>query len=275
MKNFSLLGVKISQTNYIEIEQQVFQTIRQNKKIWITTPNPEIWLKAIRDTHYLKLLNSSDIAIADGIGLVIANYYLNILKRNKWTNKFIIIKGLLWLYCLVLILINKKVITKELSQVSGDLLFEKLVSSFKQNKWKLFILGGSKDSAKITAKKIKEKFEIEVEYDEGSEFVSKESNEQRIERVNKINRFKPNILFVAYGAPEQEKWIYQNLKILNINLAMGVGGTIDEYANNNLTPNWIREAGFRWLWRLLNQPKRIFRIWQAVIVFSYKIIKLS
>ena len=83
------------------------------------------------------------------------------------------------------------------------------------------------------------------------------------------------IAFCNFGAPEQEKFIHslKNINGSKIKLAMGVGGSFD-YLTGKLTraPRWMQKMGIEWLWRLILQPKRISRIWNAVIIFPIKII---
>ncbi len=86
--------------------------------------------------------------------------------------------------------------------------------------------------------------------------------------------FKPDILFVNFGAGEQEKFIYHNRdKFDNLKLAIGVGGSFDFLTNKiKRAPKIMRALGIEWLWRLFKQPqKRIKRIWNAVFIFSFKI----
>ena len=78
-----------------------------------------------------------------------------------------------------------------------------------------------------------------------------------------------HILLVAYGAPQQDLWIARNLRYLpNIRLAVGVGGTFDFLAGDKKrAPSFLRRIGLEWLWRLILEPRRIGRIFTAVVVF--------
>ncbi|MCX6763154.1 MAG: WecB/TagA/CpsF family glycosyltransferase, partial [Candidatus Moranbacteria bacterium] len=80
------------------------------------------------------------------------------------------------------------------------------------------------------------------------------------------------LVFCNFGVPYQEKFI-NSIKNDRIRLAMGVGGSFD-YLTGRLkrAPQFIRAVGFEWFWRLLLQPKRWKRIWNAVIVFPIKVI---
>ena len=87
--------------------------------------------------------------------------------------------------------------------------------------------------------------------------------------VEMINRGKPDILFVAYGSPAQELWIHRNLfKLDSVKVAIGVGGAFDFAAGMvKRAPKWVQKIGLEWLWRLIREPKRIKRIWNATYVF--------
>jgi N-acetylglucosaminyldiphosphoundecaprenol N-acetyl-beta-D-mannosaminyltransferase len=92
--------------------------------------------------------------------------------------------------------------------------------------------------------------------------------------VDRTNSFAPHLLFVAFGNPKQEIWIHKNLSKLNIGSAMAVGGTLCYIAGLvALPPKWMESLGLEWLWRLIHEPKRIKRIWNAVVVFPIKVFQ--
>ncbi len=86
--------------------------------------------------------------------------------------------------------------------------------------------------------------------------------------IDQINKVNPDILFVAFGAPKQEKFIAGNLSKLNCKVAIGVGGAFDYISGIvDRAPLWIRKIGMEWFYRLIKQPRRIARIYRAVIKF--------
>ena len=90
--------------------------------------------------------------------------------------------------------------------------------------------------------------------------------------VQAINRFHPDLLFVALGHGQQETWIAKNLPKLNIKVAMGVGGALDQIAKPWLrAPKFIRQIGLEWLYRLILQPWRIRRQLALVKFLAKKI----
>lgn len=87
----------------------------------------------------------------------------------------------------------------------------------------------------------------------------KTPTEQEMVR-NEISKSSPDLIFVAMGSPQQEFWIAENAKKLNIPIAMGVGGSFDVLAGiKKDTPSWARGNGLEWLYRLSLEPKAYWK----------------
>lgn len=86
-----------------------------------------------------------------------------------------------------------------------------------------------------------------------------------------IRARQPQLLFVALGAPRQEKWIYQHREKLPPCVAVGVGGSLDVLAGKvQRAPNWMQKCGLEWLYRLLQDPSRFSRI-SVIPLFLLKV----
>ena len=84
----------------------------------------------------------------------------------------------------------------------------------------------------------------------------------------RIHEARPDILFVAYGAPAQDKWIARNKARLGVPVCLGVGGAFDFVAGvAERAPRWMQSAGLEWLHRLARQPWRAQRIFTAAVRF--------
>jgi exopolysaccharide biosynthesis WecB/TagA/CpsF family protein len=120
-------------------------------------------------------------------------------------------------------------------------------------------------SKKDVEKNLKEKYP-------GIDFVVATMNRDKNSTIDKdfIN-FEPKIVFVCFGAPWQEKFIYHNLKnIPSAKIMLGVGGTFDFITDKaKRAPKFLRALGLEWFWRLIKQPTRLKRIIRAVIIFPY------
>lgn len=82
------------------------------------------------------------------------------------------------------------------------------------------------------------------------------------------------ILFCNYGAPLQELYLETfRTRNTSFRLVMGVGGAFDFLTGAiSRAPKWMRSLGLEWLWRLMQQPSRFKRIWNAVVVFPIKVL---
>tara|TARA_Y100000310_G_scaffold330403_1_gene401967 strand:- start:821 stop:1573 length:753 start_codon:yes stop_codon:yes gene_type:complete len=92
---------------------------------------------------------------------------------------------------------------------------------------------------------------------------------QEDDLCERINASGAHVLFVAFGAPQQDLWIERTMKRLpSVRIAMGVGGTFDFLAGvRKRAPRFMQRMGLEWVWRLLHEPSRIGRIFVAVVVF--------
>ena len=138
------------------------------------------------------------------------------------------------------------------------MIFRKL--SHEKN-YKIFILGAAPGVA-VTAKNNLEKtlpnIQITGTYSPKSNELTDEISCQNI--ISMINDSGADILFVALGAPQQEKWIGENYNELKTSVIIPCGASIDFIAGvQNKSPQWIGEIGFEWLYRLINNPKRLFK----------------
>lgn len=142
-----------------------------------------------------------------------------------------------------------KVFGKRLpGRVAGADLVEKVCREIAKKPVTVGFLGGKGNVAIKTSERLKEKYPgLKVSY-------------ALEEWPKSSNSLKSDILFVAFGSPKQEKWIYEHLDTLNAKIVMGVGGTFDFISGKvKRAPVWMRNLGLEWLFRLIMQPSRIKR----------------
>jgi N-acetylglucosaminyldiphosphoundecaprenol N-acetyl-beta-D-mannosaminyltransferase len=91
--------------------------------------------------------------------------------------------------------------------------------------------------------------------------------------VQRINDSGAQLLYVAYGAPRQDKWIERNRHtLIHVRVAMGVGGALDFVSGRAArAPNWVQNLGLEWLDRLIRQPWR-WRRMLALPRFAWRVI---
>jgi N-acetylglucosaminyldiphosphoundecaprenol N-acetyl-beta-D-mannosaminyltransferase len=88
--------------------------------------------------------------------------------------------------------------------------------------------------------------------------------------VAQINVAEPDIVWVGISTPKQERWMSNHVDAINAPVLIGVGAAFDFLSGNkNQAPKWIQQSGFEWLFRLLNEPKRL---WRRYIEYPYFLI---
>jgi len=284
-----ILGIQIDNISRTEALKTALEYTKTNKQHFIVTPNPEILLEAYKTEHqathktsqknntninFKEVLNSANLKIPDGIGLLWAAKYIKITSPSKkhqtknLTNN--IIKTWKWTYSLVAILLHPKFIKTEIQErVTGTDLIQDICANTDK---KIFLLGAKQGIAEKT-KKILEKKHSNIKIVGTYAGSPQEKHEKEI--TEKINKSQAEILFVAYGAPAQEVWIYKNLsEISNIKLAIGIGGAFDFIAGERKrAPKWMRKIGLEWLYRIIKEPSRIKRIYNAIVKFPIAVLK--
>ncbi len=252
-----VMGVDFHKLTSDEAVSVVDRFMRSGEQHMVVTPNPEIVLEARKDPKYKKILNKASLRIADGIGILWA---ANLAKHQGRLAR--VGHGVL---SLMLLSIRSKGELPE--RVTGTDLMEKLIHQSHKMEAKIFLLGAAPGVARRVADKWR--FDQIVGAFSGSPHPRDEA-----EIVDRINASEANMLFVAYGAPNQEKWILRNLeKIPNIRVAMGVGGAFDFVAGvKHRAPTWMQKSGLEWVYRIVQEPRRIKRILNATLVFPFHVM---
>lgn len=251
------------------VENWLSPGLHWKSKHVIVTPNPEILLEAQKDEEYRKILNKADLSLADGTGILWASKFKEITSffESNWR------RFSKWMVSLSMIPLSKKYIRTVIPErITGVDFMKKICKIAGKNGNKVFLLGAKDGVAEATAEKlIKENPNLEIV----GTYAGTPKPKDEKEIIEILNAFKPEILFVAYGAPQQEKWIFKNYKkIKSLKIAMGVGGAFDFISGNTKrAPAIMQKTGLEWLYRLSKQPSRIKRIINATVVFPVKIFK--
>lgn len=229
------------------------EACERKKKLFCVTPNPEICLAAENNAGFLKVLKAADLSIPDGFGILWAGRYLNGSKnliRWGWT------------------LLSPWVTKKKgvfFERVTGTDVMNQFCQKSKR---RVFLLGASPEVNRNLTEKLKKA---------GTKVVGSYSGDPSVENEEVIRQMidtpETEVLFVAFGAPKQEEWISRNLpKMKNVRVAMGIGGAFDFLVGKRKrAPQWMRKIGLEWLYRVIIEPSRIGRIFNATVVFPWRV----
>ena len=230
----TILGIKINSTRKEELLNAIREKLSQKIHFYIVTPNPEIVLQAQNEPKLTHSLNSADFSVPDGVGLKFAAPELQIIKGRE--------------------------------------LFLDLLKIANERKLKVYLLGGRDFVNKRAQDFVKSQYP-NIIVSGSSPYVEVNSTKQ-FEVVKEINFFEPDLLFVAFGAPKQELWVDKfKSQMPNVKGIMVVGGTLDYFAGVvKPVPGLFANLHLEWFWRVIQEPKRIGRIFNAVIIFPMKVI---
>jgi exopolysaccharide biosynthesis WecB/TagA/CpsF family protein len=148
-------------------------------------------------------------------------------------------------------------------KISGSDLFPAFYDYHKNNEnIKIFLLGAREGVALKAQKNINSKIGRSIIVGAHSPSFGFEKNEEECWQIlDLINQSGATVLAVGVGAPKQEKFIYKYKdKLPNIKIFLAIGATLDfEAGNIKRSPKWISELGLEWLYRLLSEPKRLWK----------------
>jgi N-acetylglucosaminyldiphosphoundecaprenol N-acetyl-beta-D-mannosaminyltransferase len=148
-------------------------------------------------------------------------------------------------------------------RISGSDLFPKFCEYYGSNdNVKIFLLGGGEGVAMRAMQRINRMIGREIIVAAHSPSFGFEKNQDECKTIiSLINRSGANVLAVGVGAPKQEKWICQYKHLLpEVKVFMGIGATIDfEAGKVRRAPNFVSDLGLEWLYRLIQEPSRLWR----------------
>lgn len=222
MEKEKVLDIDICILDKNIFETNVINNIKKKQKTFIVAINPEKIMLVYKNTKLKNILNSATIQLPDGIGVILASK----LKKGKIKHR-----------------------------LTGCDCMELLCEIANNHKYKVFLYGAKKEIVSELSKKLKEKYEnINV-----CGFI--DGYQQNVNNViKKINDCKPDILFIALGSPNQELFIKENMEKINSTIFMGVGGSFDVLSGKTKrAPKIFQKIGLEWFYRLIKEPKRIFR----------------
>jgi N-acetylglucosaminyldiphosphoundecaprenol N-acetyl-beta-D-mannosaminyltransferase len=225
----NIVGAEVDRYSFDEVvEITIERVLAKTLPVYIVTPNAQHINNLQSDSLFRKIYSKAFLVVPDGMSILWAAKFLRTPLNGK---------------------------------ISGHNLFEKLCERAASKPIKIFLLGGRPEAASRAAKILEHRYpglEIAGTYCPPYGF---EENRSELDLINRnILDVQPDILFVGLGSPKQEKWIYANYKKLKVPVSIGIGVSFEFTAGMvKRAPIWMQESGLEWLFRLIIEPKRLWR----------------
>lgn len=224
MKEVNLLNVSIQNITMSQLLEKL-----QNGGV-VFTPNVDHLMKLQTNKQFYLTYQKADYIVCDSKMLIYASKFLGTPIQEK---------------------------------ISGSDLFPAFYNYYKDDsKMKIFLLGGMGETAKIAQNKINSKVGRDIVVATYSPPFGFENDRQECQKIIElINHSGATVLGIGVGAPKQELWLEKfKDQLKNVKIFLAIGATINfEAGNMKRSPLWMSEIGFEWFYRLLSEPKRLWK----------------
>lgn len=238
MERKRLGNVDVCVTEEQEVLHVVEQVIRRKEQVTLYYLNAHCFNLAQGDEEYRRILNEADLLLNDGIGVELG------AKMNGFSFP---------------------------ENLNGTDLTPKLLHLAAEKGFSVYLLGAERQVIEKAVAQIARKWPTlhVVGYRDG--FFA--ADDPAV--VQEVNRLQPDLLIVGMGVPRQEKWISRHRAALNAHVITGVGAFFDFTSGNvRRAPRFVRAVKMEWAFRLLLEPKRLWRRYIiGNVAFFYHVVK--
>ncbi len=221
MRSVEILGVRVDDATYDDLIDLVDAFVASGRPHQIVTLNTEMVVAAHEEASFAEILNSADLNVADGVGVMLAARLLGHPLRAR---------------------------------VTGSDGIYRLAAHCARQGYRPFLLGAAPGVAEVAAERLAASNpDLEV----AGVYAGSPLPEEEDGIIERVRAAEPDLLLVAYGVPAEEQWIARHRRRLGVPVMIGVGGTFDFVAGvTRRAPKWMRRWGLEWLYRLFQEPWR-------------------
>jgi len=226
--SINLLGAKLTLLDWDGLIQTVGEAASSGRKVLVASGNVFSFNLAYEKPWVRDFLNRADIVRLEGEGL---RWGARILGYQ--TPRRIVFADWIW----------------------------NLAAMAAREGFSFFLLGSRPGVADKAAARLRERFpNLRIAGTHHGYFDKTPGSAENEAVIQQINAARPNILFVGFGMPLQERWLADNWERLDVNVALTCGALFD-YVSGELrrSPKWLNDHGLEWLGRLIIEPRRLWR----------------
>jgi N-acetylglucosaminyldiphosphoundecaprenol N-acetyl-beta-D-mannosaminyltransferase len=219
--SIEVLGVRVDDVTYEDLMLQVDAYVSSRQPHQIVTLNAEMLVAAHEDPALGQILNAADLNVADSVGVMLAARMLGLRLRER---------------------------------VTGSDGIYRLATHCAQRGYRPFFLGAAPSVADVVAERL---VTANPDLEVAGAYAGSPHPKDEDDIAERVRATAPDLLFVAYGVPVEEKWIARNRERLGVPVMVGVGGSFDFVAGlTKRAPAWMQRVGLEWLHRLVHEPWR-------------------
>ncbi len=245
MKARHILGISIVSQSRQDILEQIKKGLSDNQSLphffHIVSLNPENLVIAQENPEFKKVIETAQIKLIDGVGVVLAGQVLGIEVGER---------------------------------VPGVSLMKNILEMVGKMRLRALLIGGRPNLALSLSKCYQKKYpESQFFSLEGFHDIKNPLPGEEKAIFDIVTDRRPHFVIAAFGSPEQELWLYHNRERLKGIICMGVGGGFDFLSGEiKRAPMWMQRVGLEWFFRLVVQPWR-WRRQLRLIKFGWLLLK--
>ncbi|WP_211749621.1 WecB/TagA/CpsF family glycosyltransferase [Paenibacillus sp. Marseille-Q4541] len=232
-----IFGIPFSRMDMKDTVAYLEGAVRSGQAHQVITANPIMVMTALDNPEYMKVMQSAELIVPDGAGVVWAANYCG---------------------------------TPVAERVAGFDLLHELLRVGETYGWRVFLLGSTPEVIQETASRLQKQYPGVVICGYRDGFFGADQDEEVIAQIREA---APDLLFVARAADNQEPWIGAHKQTLGVSVMMGVGGSFDIISGKSKrAPVAFQKMRAEWLYRLLREPTRAKRM-LALPQFAMKVMR--
>lgn len=228
MSRVKILNTEVDNITMDEAVNKIDNIIKKRTPKYVVTPNLDHIVQLERDLELQEVYKNAELIVTDGMPLIWISHLNGMPIKEK---------------------------------ISGSDLFPAICKLADKRNYSIFLLGAAEGVAKKAGEKLKKKYPgLNIAGTFSPEYGFEKDENKIKDIINIINESNVDILAVGLGAPKQEKFIYRIIKEINVPVSLAIGATIDfEAGNVKRAPKWMQENGLEWFYRLIKEPRRLFK----------------
>jgi len=238
-ERIDFMGLSIDRISMNEVLKRIELFVESEKPHRIVFLNALKIVLANSDKELQEIINASDLVLADGMSIVFSLRLLEGIQTER---------------------------------VPGVDLMQQAIELVEKNGYRLYFLGSTPEVVDRIVNIYRTKFpKLKIAGWHHGYF----SADEETGILREIRKNRTDILFVAFGSPQKEKWIEKNYRDLHVPVCICVGGSFDVLSGERKrAPRWIQKIGLEWFFRLIQEPRRLWwRYFKGGIIFVWLLTK--